>query len=179
MRSIFQNPDDDTPRLVFADFLEENNEPDPALIRLQCEIARERPRLPRGLELQKQERGLVSKIRRTTIDPLPEGIEVRFERGFLHLVSDLTAFREVSSLPARFTSLFQSGWVEVAKVIGYIFAGFTEELAALLSHAAELDFSSALLSEDAILSVAAHYAEMQANGRVSRVSVSSAEPESL
>jgi uncharacterized protein (TIGR02996 family) len=41
LRAIFDAPDDDTPRLVYADFLDENGEPERAeLIRLQCELAR-------------------------------------------------------------------------------------------------------------------------------------------
>jgi uncharacterized protein (TIGR02996 family) len=41
LRAIFDAPDDDTPRLVYADFLDENGEPErAALIRAQCERAR-------------------------------------------------------------------------------------------------------------------------------------------
>ncbi|MBX9580439.1 MAG: TIGR02996 domain-containing protein [Gemmataceae bacterium] len=44
LRAIFDAPDDDTPRLVYADFLEENGLPDRAeLIRVQCDLARIRP----------------------------------------------------------------------------------------------------------------------------------------
>src|SRR5262245_17894644 len=42
---IIANPDDDAPRLIYADWLEENGEPERAeFIRVQCELAR----LPRG-----------------------------------------------------------------------------------------------------------------------------------
>ena len=41
LRAIFAAPDDDTPRLVYADFLEENGKPErAALIRAQCELAK-------------------------------------------------------------------------------------------------------------------------------------------
>jgi uncharacterized protein (TIGR02996 family) len=41
LRAIFDAPDDDTPRLVYADFLQENGDEDRAeLIRVQCERAR-------------------------------------------------------------------------------------------------------------------------------------------
>lgn len=41
LRAICDNPDDDTPRLVFADWLQENGEEDRAeFIRVQCEVAR-------------------------------------------------------------------------------------------------------------------------------------------
>ncbi|MDB5308057.1 MAG: hypothetical protein JWO38_2259 [Gemmataceae bacterium] len=41
LRAIFAAPDEDTPRLVFADFLEENGAPERAeFIRVQCELER-------------------------------------------------------------------------------------------------------------------------------------------
>lgn len=50
LRAIFDAPDDDTPRLVYADFLQENGEDEKAaFIRYECEIAssakKEQPRL--------------------------------------------------------------------------------------------------------------------------------------
>ena len=43
-RAIRANPDDDTPRLVYADWLDEHNEPARAeFVRVQCEIERLRP----------------------------------------------------------------------------------------------------------------------------------------
>src|SRR5262245_15683829 len=45
LRAVCENPDDDTPRLVFADWLDENGEPERAeFIRLQCEF-----QSPRGV----------------------------------------------------------------------------------------------------------------------------------
>ncbi len=170
VRSVFQNPEEDTPRLVFADFLEENDEPDrAALIRLQCELAREKPRSPRGAELRKQLRGLEARVRRTTLDPLPEGVEVEFHRGFLHLMTNRDALREVGSLPARFTSLFQDGWVEVIRIDDY-FDVLSEEHAALFGLVAEIDFTRChMLQESALLSLAAQFAEMRGSGRLLRV----------
>jgi uncharacterized protein (TIGR02996 family) len=41
LRAIFDAPDDDTPRLVYADFLDEHDAPDrAAFIRIGCELAR-------------------------------------------------------------------------------------------------------------------------------------------
>jgi uncharacterized protein (TIGR02996 family) len=46
LRAIIENPADDTPRLVFADWLDENGEPERAeFVRLQCHLTR--ARLPR------------------------------------------------------------------------------------------------------------------------------------
>jgi uncharacterized protein (TIGR02996 family) len=40
LRAILDNPDDDTPRLVYADWLEEQGDPRGEFIRLQCLLAR-------------------------------------------------------------------------------------------------------------------------------------------
>jgi len=51
-QDIIDHPDDDTPRLIFADWLEENEEPEwAALIRLQCLIG-ETPEVDRHTELR-------------------------------------------------------------------------------------------------------------------------------
>jgi uncharacterized protein (TIGR02996 family) len=53
LRAIFDAPDDDTPRLVYADFLEEHGDPDrAAFVRLDCESARLGPDDPRWLGLR-------------------------------------------------------------------------------------------------------------------------------
>src|SRR5262249_22464510 len=42
LRAIIANPDDDTPRLVYADWLQEHDDPERAeYIRVQCQIANE------------------------------------------------------------------------------------------------------------------------------------------
>lgn len=40
LEEIIENPDDDTPRLIYADWLEERGGPRAEFIRLQCELAR-------------------------------------------------------------------------------------------------------------------------------------------
>jgi uncharacterized protein (TIGR02996 family) len=41
LRAIIENPDDDAPRLIYADWLDEHGDPDRAtFIRLQCELGR-------------------------------------------------------------------------------------------------------------------------------------------
>jgi hypothetical protein len=122
--------------------------------------------------VRKEVRGLEAKVRRAVVDPLPEGVEAEFHRGFLQLTTDLYAFREVGSLPARFTELFRGGWVELVRVGGYFFDLMTEDHATLFSLAGELDFSAHPVRDDALLSVAAHVAEMRAAGRLCRVKVS-------
>jgi uncharacterized protein (TIGR02996 family) len=62
LKTIIENPEDDTPRLVFADWLEEHGETErAAFIRLQCELShtalnseRYRHLFPREVELRKR-----------------------------------------------------------------------------------------------------------------------------
>ena len=70
LRAIKDNPDDDTPRLVYADWLEEHGEPERAeLIRVQIELPRlwEKSHLQR-MHLRDRERYLLA----TCTDFLPE-----------------------------------------------------------------------------------------------------------
>lgn len=65
LRAIFANPDDDLPRLVFADWLDEHGDHAWAeLIRIQCELARLIPEFDPGAdELQLREWELITQVR--------------------------------------------------------------------------------------------------------------------
>jgi uncharacterized protein (TIGR02996 family) len=61
LQAIIDHPDDDTPRLVYADWLEEHGQPDrAALIRVQCELARLPEGDPRRPVLEARERALLA-----------------------------------------------------------------------------------------------------------------------
>jgi uncharacterized protein (TIGR02996 family) len=63
LRAIFDAPDDDTPRLVYADFLQENGAEDRAeLIRLQCELVRNEIEAERASVLRVRETVLIERI---------------------------------------------------------------------------------------------------------------------
>jgi uncharacterized protein (TIGR02996 family) len=171
VRAVFQNPDDDTPRLVFADYLDENDQPDrAALIRTQCALAREAKTSDRGKELRKEERRLLAALEKQ-IGTLPEGMRAEFRRGFLHLHANLYSFREVGALPERFTRLFRDGWVEVFRPVSYIYELLDDEHATLLRLVGELDFSDAYMGEDQLVALVAQAADMKATGRLCRVKV--------
>jgi len=108
-RAICENPDEDTPRLVFADWLDEHDEPERAeFIRLQIEIAQ----LPEGKKKQKRqvrEKELLDAHKEVWSEPLKpfyasyySGIyahhyapPVVFRRGFVETIAmDATAFIE-------------------------------------------------------------------------------------
>lgn len=92
LRMIVENPDDDTPRLVFADWLEEHDEPERAeFIRLQIRLARMREDDPDFAEL----RSNTERLLRRHQEDWEAGLSARFsarvvgchyERGFPRLL---------------------------------------------------------------------------------------------
>jgi uncharacterized protein (TIGR02996 family) len=86
LRAIFDAPDDDTPRLVYADFLQENGEDDRAeFIRVQCELARGQDQWDeRCNELQVREWELLDRLQpeRRSWEP-HERERIPHVRGFL------------------------------------------------------------------------------------------------
>jgi uncharacterized protein (TIGR02996 family) len=88
LRAVCENPDDDLPRLVFADWLEEHGEPDRAeFIRVQCELARGAAFGPRADELRLRERQLLDEFAVAWAEPL-RGLVSQFiyARGFVERV---------------------------------------------------------------------------------------------
>lgn len=79
LKAIFADTDNDLPRLVFADYLEERGEAEWAeLIRVQCELARRGPDKDRRRRLLSRERELI-----TWLWPLPFDAQDRPHRGFV------------------------------------------------------------------------------------------------
>ncbi len=80
LAAIRAAPDDDAPRLIYADWLDEHGEPERAeLIRVQCELARRE-----SAELRKREAELLAEHRVAFAGPLAApGLGFRFERGFV------------------------------------------------------------------------------------------------
>jgi uncharacterized protein (TIGR02996 family) len=73
LADICARPDDDTPRLVYADWLEDNGQPERAeLIRVQCELAREPEEPARYRELLTRQHELLSTHASTWLGPLAE-----------------------------------------------------------------------------------------------------------
>ncbi len=76
-------PDEDEPRLVYADFLSEQGDPRGEFIALQCERATLERGSVRALDLEAREAVLLDEHRAAWVADLPPGVEVtRFERGF-------------------------------------------------------------------------------------------------
>jgi uncharacterized protein (TIGR02996 family) len=81
-----ENPEDDTPRLIFADWLEDRDDPRGPFIRLQCQLARLSDLDTRCIDLRSQEEALRTAHAVNWCDPLKNlpGV-LTFERGLLRL----------------------------------------------------------------------------------------------
>lgn len=86
LQAIRHDPEDDTPRLIFADWLEEHGDPQGEFIRIQCELAQFVPSLDRRTELLHREQELLWTHREEWLGSLPLLDEsIRFHRGLPQL----------------------------------------------------------------------------------------------
>src|SRR5438477_5170948 len=91
LQVVLDRPDDDAPRLVYADWLEERGDPRGEFIRVQCELARLPADDPRRPELEGREKALLDAHRDAWLAPLRGlGADVEFRRGFVERLT-LTA----------------------------------------------------------------------------------------
>jgi uncharacterized protein (TIGR02996 family) len=118
---IIDHPDDDTPRLVYADWLDEHGEPDRAeFIRVQCEMAKENLDPKRGRELRKRAAALLKEHegRWAPVTPRaavpggwPKPPRSNWRRGFLHHFvcyrkEPEVAYKVLCEHPLRLLTLF-------------------------------------------------------------------------
>ncbi len=90
LREILANPDDDAPRLVYADALTERGDPRGELIVVQCLLARGAPDRE---QLEAREAALLKKHARAWLAPIRTSIHRwQWERGFLRSVAGNAAF---------------------------------------------------------------------------------------
>jgi uncharacterized protein (TIGR02996 family) len=157
LADIIESPDDDTPRLVYADWLDDHDQPDRAeFIRVQVELAR----LPDDLrsaarrqELQARERALLQDHMEEWLDTLRplSGLvyEWQFRRGFIEAISmEGRGLREHGPLlfclaPIRRLRLYRA-------------REFLGDLTALpqLSQLTRLDLTDNSLNDEAVLTLA-------------------------
>lgn len=86
LEHIREQPDDDTPRLIYADWCEENDRPERAeLIRLQCELAAV-PEYDRSPEALARERALLRRHGKEWAGLLATVRSLEWRRGFIDLI---------------------------------------------------------------------------------------------
>jgi uncharacterized protein (TIGR02996 family) len=88
LAAIADRPDDDLPRLVYADWLDENSQPERAeFIRTQIELAKLPEHDPRFLPLKARERELLAAHKDAWTLPGFRDISQHFRRGFVETVN--------------------------------------------------------------------------------------------
>jgi uncharacterized protein (TIGR02996 family) len=91
LRAVLEAPDDDTPRLIYADWLQENGDPERGeFIQVQCQLARPDLEEPRRLLLGERAGELLAKNRQAWLAALPGFLgrmQPEFRRGFVESVT--------------------------------------------------------------------------------------------
>jgi uncharacterized protein (TIGR02996 family) len=85
LAAIVENPDDDLPRLIYADFIQEQGQSDRAeFIRLQCQLAQLNEDDPNREKLENREQRLLKRHQESWLKPF-EGCctKSKFSRGFV------------------------------------------------------------------------------------------------
>ena len=115
LRAVLDAPDEDDPRLVYADWLEENGQPERAeFIRVQIELARLDEYDPRRPGLERRQDELRKKHAAAWCEPLDLNVEhVAFTRGFVG---------SLLMLPAHFVERAE-GLFELAPITEWGLAG--------------------------------------------------------
>jgi uncharacterized protein (TIGR02996 family) len=141
LAAIADRPDDDLPRLVFADWLDEHGDADRAeFIRVQCELAKLPADDPRRGDLTRREKQLLERHRDGwRLPQFPEQQVQTFRRGFVERVAATGGW-----LLAHPTSLPAAPLVRELKIVNAASAGMG--LAALpgLEQIVHLDLSNTL-----------------------------------
>jgi uncharacterized protein (TIGR02996 family) len=114
LADILDHPEDDTPRLVYADWLDEHGGPAGArraeFIRVQCALARLDEYDPARAPLEKRESALLNKGRKEWAKDLPAWVlkdeRYQFRRGFVwHVESTAGRFMQSADKLGRITPL--------------------------------------------------------------------------
>src|SRR5262249_5473597 len=89
LEDIAEHPDDDAPRLIYADWLDDHGDPARAeFIRVQCELERTAEGEPRGEDVIRREQHLMDEpVQEWTAEVAPNVTGCWFRRGLLQLVS--------------------------------------------------------------------------------------------
>src|SRR5579875_3108153 len=87
LHDILTHPDDDAPRLIYADWLDERNDPRGEFIRVQCALAQLSDEDPRRWPLEQREQELLNEYRAKWLPKNIGSIPCFFHRGFVEKVT--------------------------------------------------------------------------------------------
>jgi uncharacterized protein (TIGR02996 family) len=148
-----QEDEDDTSRLIFADWLDEHGQPERAeFIRIQCELARWVPDLHRRTQLQQREQDLLARHGDAWIGPLAEHcLSWRFERGLAQVTMEIRRFVSRKTFALRARKMFSDALVESLRLEGPNNLLVSLRSAAHLEEATRLDLSQNRLEDNALV----------------------------
>lgn len=86
LQDIRAHPDDDAPRLIYADWLDERNDPRGEFIRVQCALAALGDEDPRRWPLEKRVQELLGQYREKWLPQGSDAAACEFRRGFVECV---------------------------------------------------------------------------------------------
>src|SRR5579875_3148169 len=117
LHDILAHPDEDAPRLIYADWLDERNDPRGEFIRIQCILAQLGDEDPRRWPLEQREQELLHQHGAKWLPKNSGNIPCFFRRGFVEkIVLLLSDFPRVAGLlfeqaPIRQVSLLEPSFV--------------------------------------------------------------------
>lgn len=117
LQAILENPDDDFPRLVYADWLEERGDPRGEFIRLQCQIANLPAGDPRRPELEGRERDLLGRHEDSWVGRIRDWVVAWcFRRGMLSITIKALPLLAISAKPGE-DDWFRRGMVLEVRIL--------------------------------------------------------------
>lgn len=146
---VIENPDDDDPRLIYADYLEEQGDSRGEFIRVQCELAQTDPLEPEHFDLLDRNDELLDEYQQAWADELKQDVRKSvFHRGFIDTIT-ITArkFAKQSEKLFRATPVH---WLRFnyVKGAGPLLAAVPE-----LGHIRNLDLSSLKIPREDLIAL--------------------------
>src|SRR5262245_24736947 len=112
LRDIHERPDEDGPRLILADWLEDNGDPDRAeFIRLQCRLARGVADPAQAVAEQRVAELLVQHERRWLGELWSPALHWQFHRGLVERLAHTGLFRAVGAAYHQWLRFYPDGVV--------------------------------------------------------------------
>ncbi len=153
LEEIRLHPDDLIYRAIYADWLEECEDPRSEVVRIQCEMSELLPADPRLVQLKQRETELTERYENTWLAPVRRlgNPFIKFDRGLLsHVIVEASWFVEYSE--ALFQELPSISSVRLRNVRGVL-----DELALIeVAQLKKLDLSANMLSDEEVCRLASH-----------------------